>query len=567
MGIGNGNRSYNKEKSINKEVLDNFESSDFIKKIPEDQYVCIHCENVPEILNIDFNECTIEIKCKEHPNIQPISVKEYLNKQLKNTYYNYICEKDKTIQRDSKEPFSYCFQCFKKLCNNCLKKDDKSHKQYHFKVNEISSICPKHFKNYIKYCHNCNLQLCQNICFNSKTHSLIKIQAPEKNEIEYLKKERDSLNKKIENLKYLKKLIDIIIGSQEGHKYNYFHNINISNIVKKLKESKIKDINQEKLKNIEKVLLEYLNYKFQLDLKGDEKELNLSSRDIRPNEFKLFSLINFPNLESINVCDNGLTDINILNNFNLSKIKIIDLSHNKIEKLDSLKDLALKAVTLERLFLNNNLIKKVDILNKTIFPNLKEIQLGENKISENNISEIIKKINNKYTEKFNIYYEINEKEFIKNKIRIFGDIFVNINKKNCKLIIHEKETELTNFYNYEEGEKDLIITFVKTGNINDLSYMFFRCSSLASLEGISNFDISIVENMSFMFFDCKNLKELDDISKWNTSNLKNIQKMFCNCVSLSKLPPIDKWDIKNVENKEGMFDGCKTIIIPDKFEE
>ena len=558
MGAGNGRRSIN----------NNLDSSDFINKMPDDQYVCTQCENVPEIVKLDFNECTIEIKCKDHINIGPISVKEYLNEQLKNTYFNYICSNDKTLQRDSKEPFHYCFECFKKYCKNCLIKDDKKHNNFNkFIVNDISSICPNHYKYYIKYCNICNLQLCQNNCPQNKAHSLIKIKPPENNEIEYLKNELDSLNKKIENLKYLKKLLEIIITTQEKHKYNYFHNINISNIVKNIKESKIKDINKEKLKNIENKLLEYLNCKFQLKLKGDEKELNLSSIDIPPNEFKLFSLINFPNLESINIRDNHLSDINILNNFNLRQIKIIDLSYNEIKNLDSLKDLALKAVNLERLFLNNNSIKKADILKKKIFQNIKEIQIGENNLSEKDFTEIMEKIKTKYIEKFIINYKINEKEFINNKIRIFGDIFVDNNKKNCKLIIHEKETELTNFYNYEEGEKDLVVTFIKTGNINDMSYMFYRCNSLNSLDGISNFDMSNVENISYMFYDCKYLEKLDDISKWETSNLKYMQKMFCNCLSLSKLPPIEKWDIENVKNREGMFDGCKTIIIPDKFEE
>ena len=567
MGASNGTRIINTE--INNTSSYNFDFFENIKKVYEDQYVCTQCKNVPEILKIDFNECTIEIKCKDHGMIGPISVKEYFNEQLKHHYYNYMCEKDKkNLQKDSEEPFSYCFQCFTNLCHKCLKRDEKTHIQYYqFKVNEISSICPRHYKYYIRYCKDCNLQICQNTCPNNRSHTVIKIQPPDKYDIEYLKKERDSLNEKIENLKYLKKLLDTIITTQEKlNKSNYFHNINISNIVKNLKESKIKDINQEKLKNIEKIILEYLYHKFQLELKGDEKELNLSSRDISPNEFKLFSLINFPNLESINIRDNGLSDINILNNFQLSEIKIIDLSYNKIVKLDSLKDLALKATNLERLFLNNNSIKKADILKKKIFPNLKEIQLGGNDLSEKDILEITKRINTKYSEKFTIYYKINENEFINRKIRIFGDIFVNINKKNCKLIIHEEETELTNFYNYEEGEKDLEITFVKTGNINDMSYMFYRCSSLNSLEGISNFDMSNVENMACMFYDCKNLEKLDDISKWDTSNLKNIQKMFCNCMSLSSLPPIEKWDMQNVENKEGMFDGCKTCIIPDIFE-
>ena len=38
--------------------------------------------------------------------------------------------------------------------------------------------------------------------------------------------------------------------------------------------------------------------------------------------------------------------------------------------------------------------------------------------------------------------------FMKNKerFRIFGDKFVEINKRNCKIIINKEEIELTQFY-------------------------------------------------------------------------------------------------------------------------
>ena len=66
----------------------------------------------------------------------------------------------------------------------------------------------------------------------------------------------------------------------------------------------------------------------------------MNSLDISQNDLKLFSLIEFPNLESINLSNNELSDINILNNFNLSNVKSIDLSFNKIKDLFPLKDIS-----------------------------------------------------------------------------------------------------------------------------------------------------------------------------------------------------------------------------------
>ena len=95
-------------------------------------------------------------------------------------------------------------------------------------------------------------------------------------------------------------------------------------------------------------------------------------------------------------------------------------------------------------------------------------------------------------------------------IKIFGDTFVENNKKKCKMVIDNKELEITGKYNIENcNNNKLEIELKGINNVVDMSYMFNRCSSLLSLP---------------------------DISKWNTNNVSDMNWMFSGCSSLSSLP-------------------------------
>ena len=63
------------------------------------------------------------------------------------------------------------------------------------------------------------------------------------------------------------------------------------------------------------------------------------------------------------------------------------------------------------------------------------------------------------------------------QIKILGDIFVETNKLNCKLIIDNKEQELISNLNLENiNNKNLIIKLIEINPITDMSYMFSECS-------------------------------------------------------------------------------------------
>ena len=121
-------------------------------------------------------------------------------------------------------------------------------------------------------------------------------------------------------------------------------------------------------------------------------------------------------------------------------------------------------------------------------------------------------------------------------VRIFGDKFVENNKRYCKMIINEEEMELSSFYKYdykeeeklvfneyfneellnkkEENKFELEIKLKGIKKIVDISHMFDSCEEIIDLK-ISKFDTSNIINMNSLFYSCKKLNKINDISKWN----------------------------------------------------
>ena len=126
-------------------------------------------------------------------------------------------------------------------------------------------------------------------------------------------------------------------------------------------------------------------------------------------------------------------------------------------------------------------------------------------------------------------YKIN-KNNLKEKIKLLGDENKEISNK-CILYLNNKKID------------DICYVFSKIGNykvklifkqyLNDMSYMFYNCSSLTSLN-LSNFNTNNVKDMSYMFSSCSSLTSLN-LSNFNTNNVNNMSYMFYNCSSLTSL--------------------------------
>ena len=93
-------------------------------------------------------------------------------------------------------------------------------------------------------------------------------------------------------------------------------------------------------------------------------------------------------------------------------------------------------------------------------------------------------------------------------------------------------------------------------NITDMRYMFYKCSSLTSLD-ISNLDTSNVTNMVHMFNGCTSLTSLD-LSNFNTSKVTNVRYMFKDCSKLTSLN-LSNFNTSNVTDMGSMFYNCTNL--------
>ena len=82
-------------------------------------------------------------------------------------------------------------------------------------------------------------------------------------------------------------------------------------------------------------------------------------------------------------------------------------------------------------------------------------------------------------------------------------------------------------------ENDIAVNRFNTSNVTDMSYMFYGCSGLTSLD-VSGFDTSNVTNMNGMFQNCRGLTSLD-IGEWNASKVENMYETFRKCSSITEL--------------------------------
>ncbi len=147
------------------------------------------------------------------------------------------------------------------------------------------------------------------------------------------------------------------------------------------------------------------------------------------------------------------------------------------------------------------------------------------------------------------------------------------------------------------------LEYLNTSNVTDMSFMFYGCSSLTSLnlssfntskvtnmEGmfsfidpsyknqldgewsqpyydllesnlasinLSSFDTRNVQSMTQMFLGCDKLTNLD-LSSFNTANVYGMRSMFYGCSSLTRLD-VSSFNTANVWDMFGMFYGCSSL--------
>ena len=202
---------------------------------------------------------------------------------------------------------------------------------------------------------------------------------------------------------------------------------------------------------------------------------------------------------------------------------------------------------------------------------------------------------------------IKPKKNYKDKIRIFGENFVNNNQDKSKKIYKNKVYELKEYFDdidrYYKHKDNIIFKLKGINNITDMSYMFADCDNIISLYIISinkNFNkpeekngtVSMInpsislsseydpfnvdgednfsednKSLSFVSEDQdSNPDELKDIFPFansltilKTDNVINMSYMFSGCSSLISLPFLSQLITSKVTNMSNMFRGCIAI--------
>ncbi len=100
--------------------------------------------------------------------------------------------------------------------------------------------------------------------------------------------------------------------------------------------------------------------------------------------------------------------------------------------------------------------------------------------------------------------------------------------------------------------------YLNTDFVNNLGYMFCRCSKLTSID-LSHFNTSRVVELDYMFYKCSQLTVLD-LSSFNTSKVAYMMLMFADCSNLTTIYAGEGWTTSAVEYADYMFRNCTSLV-------
>ena len=88
-------------------------------------------------------------------------------------------------------------------------------------------------------------------------------------------------------------------------------------------------------------------------------------------------------------------------------------------------------------------------------------------------------------------------------------------------------------------------------------YKWFESfSQLTTIEGIENLNTEEVTNMSYMFYYCSRLTSLN-LSSFSTAKVTDMYRMFSGCSGLTSLD-LSSFNTDKVTNMNGMIGGCSS---------
>ena len=160
---------------------------------------------------------------------------------------------------------------------------------------------------------------------------------------------------------------------------------------------------------------------------------------------------------------------------------------------------------------------------------------------------------------------------------------VNLDLSNWDVSNVQKFNSLFSSADSNTGAMNIMTTGMEnwdTGNGDNLSYMFYGCGKLESID-LSNWDVSKNTTFNHFFTDCYSLKyvnfdgwdtsscevfaamfnncdtlEYVDVSSFDTQNAYAFHQMFEYCYNLKEIKGLENWDTRKVEGFYEMFSCC-----------
>lgn len=117
----------------------------------------------------------------------------------------------------------------------------------------------------------------------------------------------------------------------------------------------------------------------------------------------------------------------------------------------------------------------------------------------------------------------------------------------------QKVTDMTRIFNYVTKVTDLSpLSNWKTESLQKLNTAFAN-NSFTNLQGLENWNVSHVTDMNSTFMGNTILNDLNALVKWDISNVTNLSMMFNRDSNLATLTGLENWNTSKVTNLEATF--------------
>ena len=331
---------------------------------------CHMCHEIPIIKEVTHNEGPIyfiSAECLNKHGVFFNTLDDFCKDQ--NQFEKLkcsLCNNTQGIVKSKKEIYQFCKEC-KFICPTCINTKHKKFKKKHplMEIQYLDFTCFEHQKNYIGFCEQCNINICQQCEPNHKNHNnkhYFKNIMPTPQKIREV---RERMNKQKEIIKEVDNNLNLFIKFVNDKAGEYLTNLNLdlklnSQILNCLDPQ---HINYQSLKNFDKILdIDYSDISW-VDVINNQ--LNIFIKLIKDSSAKNKSNSE-PTIQASTILDKELID-EFQKSMAADKSKIsIDVLENKTNYDDFSECELLKEIGKK----NKNIFK-----NDEIFGDLKDIYI------------------------------------------------------------------------------------------------------------------------------------------------------------------------------------------------